>query len=277
MPCHITLATSGAIILSDVSQLPRMMWPGVDAIEIGSLASEADLQTVLDAVQARRIAWGLHAPLWRAGPNRVPMAAAGLSADEKHHLRRDIARAASHGAAYALVHAPWFADHSLAIVDARWLSRHTVRFLADLGAEFQTPVALELKLGRNRDPGILAYLVPEPRAFLNLNPDGVTFCLDTGDWLLACEELGIDPLRSFEPFAPWTSVIHVHAVERGVQPYLWKPIHPSDPDAAAVRRLCLCAKAARSELTVVFEHTPHLDPGLSYDLEGYRWLLSALL
>ncbi len=275
MPCDVTVATSGAIILSDVSRLSRIMWPSIDAIEIGGLASEEDLRTVLDAVRAKGIGWGLHAPLWREGPSRVPAAPTGLVAAEEHQLRQDIALAARYEAGYAVVHAPWFADHDLAVDDARTIADRTLRFLLDLGTEFRIPVALDLKLGLHRDPGVLAYLVQEPESFLDLG--AATLCLDTGDWLLACEHLGVDPVRSFEPLAACTSVVHVHSVERRAQSYLWKPIHPQDPDATAVRRICLCAKAARSDLTVVFEHTPHLDPGLPHDLEGFRWLLSALV
>ena len=39
----LRFATSGAIILSDVERLPRMMWPGIDAIEIGNLNSRSEL------------------------------------------------------------------------------------------------------------------------------------------------------------------------------------------------------------------------------------------
>ncbi len=275
MPRRLTIATSGAIIMSDVGRLSCLMWPGISAVEIGSLSTEEDLLAVMDAVAEMRIAWGMHMPLWRSGPHRVPMAAAGLSAVEARSLREDMALGARHHASYALAHAPWLPDHSLPARDAKAMVQQTMRFLADLQREHGVPVTLELKLGLHRDPGVLAYLLADPQGFLDLTD--LTLCLDTGDWLLACEALHLEPVAAFEPFAASTAVIHVHAVERGFGSYLWKPIHPSDPDAAPVRRLCQLALSRRSDLTVVFEHTPHLDPGPDYDLKGYRWLLSELL
>lgn len=269
-----SFATSGAIILSDLTHFERMLWPGINAIEIGNLLSDSDLHRVLSVISGAGLRWGMHAPLWRNGPKRVLMAPSSSSEGIARHLRQDMAAAAAHKAAYVLFHAPWFADQALGLDQASALANDTVRLLAGLEREHGIPVVLELKLGEARDPGVLGYLMRRPQNFLDLK--GLTLCLDIGDWLLACEALGVDPLRSYVPFAALTSVIHVHSVERAQQPYLWKPIHPSDPDAVAVRRLCELVTAHRSDVNVVFEHTPHLDPGLAYDLEGYRWLRAAL-
>ncbi len=252
-----------------------MMWPDIGAIEIGGLSSPKDLETVLAAVAAQGIAWAMHMPLWRSRPRRVPVAPSGLSAEEERYLREDMATGSRRHASYALVHAPWLPSHSLPEREARAIAQGTVDFLAELALAHDLPLALELKLGLQRDPGVLAYFLAAPDDFLDLQ--GGTFCVDTGDWVLACEALELDPVRAFAPFAARTSVLHVHAVERATQPYLWRPIHPTDPDAVTMLRLCQVAQAAREELTVVFEHTPHLDPGPDYDLEGYAWLLSSLL
>ncbi len=274
MPGRLRVATSGAIVMSDVARLERLLWPSIDAIEIGSLDGEADLHAVLDLVERRHLAWAMHMPLWRRGLARVPMASAGPSPEEERSLRADMALGQRYKAAYALGHAPWLPDHRMPVARAEALARETVHLLRNLSRAYDLPVVLELKLGLNRDPGILSYLLADPEGFLDL--DEVHLCLDTGDWLLACETLGVDPVRAFEPLAALTAVVHAHAVERGSDHYLWKPIHPSSPDAAAVRDLCQLALEARDELTLVFEHTPHVDPGPAYDLEGYHWLLSTL-
>ena len=274
MPCCLRVATSGAIVMSDVARMGRLLWPTIDAIEIGSLDGEADLHTVLDLVEGRHLDWAMHMPLWRRGPARVPLTPAGPSPEEEHSLRADMILGQRYKAAYALAHAPWLPDHRMSVTRAEALARETVRLLRDLAWKYDLPVVLELKLGLNRDPGILSYLLADPEGFLDL--DDVSLCLDTGDWLLACEAEGVDAVKAFEPLAVRTAVVHAHAVERGSDHYLWKPIHPSSPDAAAVRDLCQLALDARSELTLVFEHTPHVDPGPAYDLEGYHWLLSAL-
>ena len=260
--------------MSDVTRLERLLWPSIDAIEIGSLAGEADLHAVLDLVERRRLDWAMHMPLWRRGPARVPMASAGLSQEEKRSLRADMSLGKRYNAAYALGHAPWLPDHRMPVARAKALASETVHLLRDLSREYDLPVVLELKLGPNRDPGILWYLLADPEGFLELGDVGL--CLDTGDWLLACEVEGVDAVRAFEPLATRTAVIHAHAVERGSDHYLWKPIHPSSADAAPVRDLCRLALQARGELTLVFEHTPHVDPGPAYDLEGYHWLISTL-
>lgn len=250
------------------------MWPEIEAIEIGNLTSDDDLGQVLKDVSRRGLRWGIHAPLRRDGLKRVLLDSTGLSADAAVQIERDVAIAAAQHAEYVLVHCPWFADDGLPFEQAKIRANNAVLQLEELQERYNVQLVLEFKLGVARNPGLLSYLIRNPSEFLDL--EMVTCCLDVGDWLLASEALGVDPMLAFEPLAGVTSVIHVHTVERTSTSYVWKPIHPSDPDALAVRGLCETAMRKRKELRVVFEHTPHLDPGLRYDLEGYAWLVHSL-
>ncbi len=274
MGCDITFATSGAIVMSDVGQIARMLWPGIDAIEIGSLRSAEDLELVLETVRRRGLRWGVHAPLWRSGLRREEFDARGLSPASRTQLDGDFREAARCAAQYILVHFPWFSDASLPVEQAAAQVQAAMRDLWQLRERHGIPVVFEFKLGRARDPGILAYLMRDGTEMLGQDDFG--WCLDVGDWLMASQALRVDPVEAFGALAPRTEVIHVHAVERATNPYLWKPIHPEDPDATAVLALCDLAVAKSPRLRIVFEHTSHLDPGPEYDLAGYRWLRQAL-
>ena len=270
----LSLATSGAIVLSDVGRLQRLFWQGIDGIEIGSLRDAADLDVVVASLRDRGLALAVHAPLWRHGPTRMACGPQGPAPDTVASLRRDMAVAAAVGAQYALCHAPWLADHERPWDAATQDLRACLHALAQLQAAAGLPLALELKLGVQRDPGVLWYIAQHPHVLGDLH--GLSLCLDVGDWLLACEALDLDPDAAYRPLAAATAVVHVHAVERRTTPYLWKPIHPSDPDAAAVLALCRLVARERPDVSIVLEHTPHLDPGETYDLEGFAWLRSAL-
>ena len=270
---ELSFATSGANIWSDVGQISRILWPGIDAIEIGSLAAPEDLSTVLSATAQSGLRWAAHAPLWRTGLKRDQFGKNGFGAESMRQLEGDFAVAAEGGADYVLLHFPSFADRSLPAAQARSQVERSMGDLRALTRRHRLEAILELKLGKHRDPGVIGYVIAGELDVLAGGEFGI--CLDVGDWLVATRALDVDPLAAFERLAPVTRVLHVHGVHQLPDAYYWRPLHPLDPDAPVVAALCRAALRASPKVRVVFEHKPH-NFGEAYDLEGLRWLQGAL-
>lgn len=288
----VRLATSAAIVLSDLSRLERLLWPGINAVEIGAVAGPKVIGLVARTLRVKGLGLGLHSPVVAGGVKLLKPGDGGLSDSVLAQIRGELALAQSVSADYLLLHYPWFEASPPTQEVAGWITLAT-RQLESLmespanqsgessgesaGPGGGVPLIFEMKLGRSRHPGIIASLINGGPVALGLG--GSRLCLDVGDWLLACEELGVDPVAAFQPLASLVSVLHVHAVERhpgGRYNYVWKPIHPEDPDAEAVLALCHLAVEHGTTKTIVFEHTPHLDPGVEYDLQGFAWLRGEL-
>jgi sugar phosphate isomerase/epimerase len=270
---ELTFATSGANIWSDVRKISRLFWSGIDAIEIGSLRGPEDLESVLFATRGRGMRWAVHAPLWETGLKRDRFGHQGLSEDSRLQLEGDFAVAAESGADYVVLHFPSFSDRSLPAAEARRQTARSIEDLRRLAQHHRVEPVLELKLGHGRDPGVIGYFIAGELDLLAAGEFGV--CLDVGDWILAARALGVDPIKTFEPLAPVTRVIHVHGIHLETDAYYWRLLHPADPDADLVAALCRSAVRASKRVRIVFEHRPH-DFGLEQDLEGLRWLQSAL-
>jgi len=263
----LRFATSGAMVLSDPSRLGDILWPDVDAVEVGNLAAPAAVVGLVAAAAGAGLGWNLHTPLLGGGPKRLLWEPSPAWDDRLAQVEAELRTAKRLGAGYALLHAPWLPDQGLPVGRARDLCNATLRGLGELGIDL--PIVAELKLGHQGDPGLLGHIVRRPDF---LEPGDIRYCLDVGDWILACEALGADPVAAYAPLASHTRVVHVHGVFRG-EPYLWTPIHPDDPDAPRVLALVELLLERTDALTVVFEHTPHRDPGSAYHRAGAAWFM----
>jgi sugar phosphate isomerase/epimerase len=168
---------------------------------------------------------------------------------------------------YVLVHFPYFPlaseDEAIPQIDDGF-SR-----LRSLQSEYETRILCEPKLGELRDPGAIGVL--KSYSVDRWSEFGIGMCWDVGDYLLALNSVE-ESLTELRRWSDVIDVIHIHNVKVTPETYYWVPVHPSyegSEEFFPLRPFLLAAK--QMEVTLVWEHTPHFTPDLSFALEGFQW------
>jgi len=265
----VKYGVSGSTVLSRSDQLDLLFWPGIQHVEIGSLASEEDLHRVVAMAHENGTTLGIHSPLYRGGSKYDLIESVQYSTAEAwRQLERELRVARDIGAAYVLVHFPFFSASPRQLPEQGLLERASR--LRDLQELYGVPIVCEPKLAMDRTGGGVSVVGRLPAGWWGEN--GLRLCWDMGDYLIALGD-GTECLAELRRLKGATTVVHLHNVHFGESKYYWVPVHPSheaSSDRFSVARLL--AALRDTDLLLVWEHTPEFTPSQDFALEGYCWV-----
>jgi sugar phosphate isomerase/epimerase len=269
------MAISGSTIMSDTSLLHELFINEADHIEIGEFENEAAYQHFLSLVIKSNKSFGLHSPLFR-NESKYDLIENVQFEPEKAWVQfeTEVKRMAEDGAAYILVHFPYFQDES---DDPNKKIEEGLQKLSRLQAKYSLPIICEPKLGMWKSPKGIEYLHKFPISVWERY--GLKLCIDIGDYLLAAAKLSVHPLELIQKWQDHIKVVHLHNIEFLEGKYIWIPIHPSheNDDVYFPVKEILSFIAKNNNIYWVLEHTPHSCPKKEFVLEGIKWLKEDIL
>lgn len=266
------LGLSGSTILSDPDQLSFLFERGLDHVEIGEFPDDASYQTFRQMTDDHHLeSFGIHSPLIRGRSKYDLIEHVAVDPEQaREAFEQEVARLAAHGAAYVLVHFPYFAGTS---TSPSQKIEEGLKFLHRLKETYALPIVCEPKLGRNRSGKGMEYLWRFPVELWKRYD--LDICVDLGDYRMAAGE----NWRAYvEPLLPFTSVVHLHNVCYIEDKYFWIPLHPDKGkwNGAYDMEPMLQMLGEGREKYFIFEHTPHVNPTPEEVDEGIRWVKDVL-
>lgn len=262
--------------MSRTESLLELFTPYNDAVEIGLLEDEPAWDRFLELAKARPgMEWGLHFPRLRVfKPMENDLVA--REAEARHALATLLASDAKvveqAGGQYVLVHFPFFTSGDCPLEHVHDQILRGLEILHQVAASVSIPIVVEFKLGRNRDPGGLRYVIELGDDLMDaLAPFGC--CLDVGDWSIA--SLTWPGAKAvFDQWLTRATHLHLHGVALLEQSrYYWTPVGDDAPLPGGWHLgeiiKAFCAYGGR---WAVCEHTPHLVQSVQQVRQGYAWL-----
>ncbi|RZT16534.1 TIM barrel protein [Fictibacillus sp. BK138] len=269
------IAISGSTIMSDISLLHDLFIDETSHIEIGEFENEDAYQSFLGMIRNSNKSFGLHSPLFRNDSKYDLIEYVQYEPEESWvQFENEVKRMAEAGAAYILVHFPYFQDESK---HPEKLIEEGLHRLSLLQTKYNLPIVCEPKLGMWKSARGIEYLHKFPVSVWKKY--GLKLCMDIGDYLLASAKLSMDPLELIQKWQEYIKVVHLHNIEFIEGKYIWIPIHPShenDDVHFAVKEI-LSFIAKQSNIYWVLEHTPHSCPKKEFVMEGIQWLKEDIL
>ncbi|NKB66901.1 MAG: TIM barrel protein [Candidatus Latescibacteria bacterium] len=271
----LRFGVSGSTVLSASERLGELFWEGIDHIEIGSMASAADLDFVLQGAQARSLSVSFHSPLWQGGSKYDLLDQYQKTPQEAwDQVAEELTMAREKGVEYVLVHFPFFLTGEVAQAKAEEQIDTGLQRLAELQAHYGVHIVCEPKLGLKRDPAGLDILRAYPVE--RWRESGLGFCWDMGDYFLGTADWA-DCRGQLRRWQEVIDVIHVHnGVVRGDR-HSWIPVHPSHEGADGYFPVApFFAEAGRRNALFLWEHTPHIFPDRAFAQAGFSWARSLI-
>lgn len=269
------IAISGSTIMSDTSLLHELFIDETSHIEIGEFENEDAYQHFLSMVKRSNKSFGLHSPLFRNDSKYDLIEYVQYEPDKSWiQFEIEVKRMAEAGAAYILVHFPYFQDESK---DPNSLIEEGLQRLSLLQTKYNLPIVCEPKLGMWKSTRGIEYLHKFPLSVWKKY--GLKLCIDIGDYLLAAAKLSMDPMELIRKWQEHIKVVHLHNIEFIEGKYIWIPIHPSheDDDVYFPVKEILSSIAKQNNIYWVLEHTPHSRPKKEFVIEGIQWLKKDIL
>jgi len=261
------LGVSGSTILSDGALLQELFWDGIDHIEIGEFASEDDFARFLELREKHAVTFGVHAPLFRTqSKNDLLQKIQYEPSVAWEQLEQSAEKLSALGAEYILVHYPYLNEIPWNADD---LIREGLIRLSEIQQKYSISIICEPKLGFNKSSSGIEQFDQTPTQWWQ-NIGGL--CMDVGDLLIA---KGDALLHTLTRWKPQIKVVHLHHVHHHPDgKYWWIPMHPSHetdgihtPLGDVVKFLSDC-----TDVTFIFEHTPHSEPTSQFVREGFEWI-----
>jgi hypothetical protein len=262
-------AVSKATVGNDFPALLASLLPGPD-VEAGYLTGVSAFHELVELVRTRRRRFGWHFPIALADQPRQETRP-GLETATLELLDRDLEVAGPCNPEYAIVHLRFERPVDNGPEHLERISRLLVERLERAGV----PPAVEPKVLFD-DGWIPAWIARHPERLPETVP-GLRYCLDIGDTYLAALTEGADPYEWMARMAPWSCVVHLHAVRwPRERPYhVWEPVHPDRRGVDGLLDVDLALQAIVPSLpescTLTFEHLPMRCPSIEYAREGYHW------
>lgn len=262
-----TIGISGSTIYSVREKLADLFKHDVEHIEIGEFNDEDSLRDFLNLVQQSKYSFALHSPRFRQNSKYDLLEAVFMDSELAwEQFEADIAWVKEVGAAYILVHFPYFKDEQSDISNEK--IEAGLQRLSYLQDRYNVQIVCEPKLGMKRSAvGIdaLDHFPVETWAQY-----GIKLCIDIGDYLIASDQA----YSLIEKWLDHIHVVHLHNVEFSAEHYIWVPIHPSHENDG----IHFSIEAILNLLTrtgqrfFILEHTPETQPRDCFVEEGLRWL-----
>lgn len=266
-----TIGISGSTIYSVREKLPELFTQAVEHIEIGEFNDEGSLQDFLNLHKQSQHSFGLHSPRFRQNSKYDLLEAVFMDSELAwEQFEDDIAWVKETGAAYILVHFPYFKDEQSDISNEK--IEKGLQRLSYLQDRYDVQIVCEAKLGLRRSPVGIEALDQFPLELWTHY--GVKLCIDIGDYLIASD-------KAYSLIEKWLDhilVVHLHNVEFSAEHYIWVPIHPSHENDGihysieAILRLL----ARGNQRFFILEHTPETQPRERFVEEGLNWLREIL-
>lgn len=261
------IGVSGSTIMSDPELFQDLFWEGIHHVEIGEFPDEAAFQHFLEINKDKQVSYGVHSPLFRSGSKYDLLQKVQIEpAAAWEQLELEAERLSALGAAYILVHFPYFKKEAEENVTE--IIEDGLKKLSRLQDKYKIPFICEPKLGLERSPVGIQYLHDFP--IETWNKYGLKLCIDIGDYLIAT---GDDILAYLDKWRAHIKAVHLHNVLYEGDKYIWIPVHPSHEFGDfykvehIIRFLAQC-----EDVMFIFEHTPHSNPSKQLVEEGYRWI-----
>jgi sugar phosphate isomerase/epimerase len=269
------IAISGSTIMSDTSLFHELFIDEANHIEIGEFENEEAYLQFLSMVKASNKSFGLHSPLFRNESKYDLIEYVQFEpAKAWAQFENEVKRIAEAGAAYILVHFPYFKDGSK---NHDKLIENGLQKLSRLQIKYNLPIVCEPKLGMWKSSKGIEYLHQFPKSVWKKY--GLKLCIDIGDYLLAAAKLSVHPLEFIQKWEEHIRVVHLHNIEFLEEKYIWIPIHPSHENNNVffpVKEI-LSFIAKNKNIYWVLEHTPHSCPKKEFVMEGIQWLKKDIL
>ncbi|ANX10692.1 hypothetical protein ABE41_001525 [Fictibacillus arsenicus] len=269
------IAISGSTIMSDTSLFHELFIDETSHIEIGEFENEDAYQHFLGKIKSSNKSFSLHSPLFRKDSKYDLIEFVQFEPDKAWiQFENEVMRMAQAGAAYILVHFPYFQDESK---DPNTLIEEGLQRLSLLQTKYNLPIVCEPKLGMWKSTKGIEYLHNFPVSVWKKY--GLKLCIDIGDYLLAAAELSVNPPELIQKWQEHIKVVHLHNIEFIEGKYIWIPIHPSheEDDVYFPVKEILSFIAKRNNIYWVLEHTPHSRPKKDFVKEGIQWLKKDIL
>jgi sugar phosphate isomerase/epimerase len=269
------IAISGSTIMSDTSLFHELFIDQTSHIEIGEFENEDAYQHFLGKIKSSNKSFGLHSPLFRNESKYDLIEFVQFESDKAWiQFENEVKRMSEAGAAYILVHFPYFQDESK---DPNSLIEDGLQRLSLLQTKYNLPIVCEPKLGMWKSARGIEYLHKFPLSVWEKY--GLKLCIDIGDYLLAAAKLSMNPLELIRKWREHIKVVHLHNIEFIEGKYIWIPIHPSheNDDVYFPVKEILSFIAKNNNIYWVLEHTPHSCPKKEFVMEGIQWLKEDIL
>ncbi|MCM3719511.1 TIM barrel protein [Fictibacillus phosphorivorans] len=269
------IAISGSTIMSDTSLLQDLFIDETSHIEIGELENEAAYKQFLSMIRNSNKSFGLHSPLFRNNSKYDLIEYVQFEPKQSWlQFEDEVKRMAEAGAAYILVHFPYFRDEAK---QPEQLIEEGLQKLSLLQEKYDLSIVCEPKLGMWKSARGIEYLHKFPVSLWKKY--GLELCIDIGDYLLSATKLSMNPLTLIKKWQDHIKVVHLHNIEFIEGKYIWIPIHPSheNDDVHFPLKEILSTIANRNNVYWVLEHTPHSCPKKEFVMEGIQWLKEEIL
>jgi sugar phosphate isomerase/epimerase len=266
------IAISGSTIMSDTSLFHELFIEEATHIEIGEFENKDAYQYFLSLIKSSNKSFGLHSPLFRNN-SKYDLIENVQFEPEKAWIQfeNEVKLMAEAGAAYILVHFPYFKGESS---EPDKLIDKGLKKLSHLQDKYSLPIVCEPKMGMWKSSEGIEYLHQFPLSLWEKY--GLKLCIDIGDYLLAAEKSALSMIQKWRDHI---KVVHLHNIEFQEDKYIWVPIHPShesDGIHYPIKEI-LNFIAQLSDVYWVLEHTPHSNPTKEFVMDGIQWLKKDIL
>lgn len=259
---------SGSTIYTVPEKFEDLFWAGAEHIEIGEFSDEKAFKEFINLAIEKNISFGIHSPIYRNGSKYDLLEKVNYEPEfawEQIAMEADTAKRV--GAAYLLVHFPYFKDEIEG--NANEEIEEGLRRLKLIKEKYNIEIVCEPKLGLNRSSVGIDYMDNFPReAWARY---GIKLCIDIGDYMIATDD------KIIEYISKWTDfirVVHLHNIIYTETKYIWTPVHPSKDNLKIHSIINQLTKS--KEVYFIFEHTPETKPSSSFVMEGFNWVSSII-
>ncbi|WP_242057492.1 sugar phosphate isomerase/epimerase family protein [Halobacillus yeomjeoni] len=261
------IGISGSTIMSDPNQLEELFNHDLPHIEIGEFPNEMEAERFFTLAREYGKSFGIHSPLTREGSKYDLIDEIKMPPQKARVLfEREVFKMAKKGAAYVLVHFPYF-KNKVSFFEGDIYDG--LRFLNHLQNKYGIRIVCEPKLGPAQSPHNIQYLHDCYASFWQ--DFDLSICLDIGDYRMAA---GDQWEKYITRLLPHIKVVHLHNVEYKEDGYFWVPLHPQfeQNDQHYDMKPCIDLLNQGESKYFIFEHTPHTRPTPEVVSEGIHWV-----
>lgn len=259
------LSVSSDTVDSSSQRLPELFNWHTQAIEIGNLGYDGDLEFLMGKSNRSGLKVGFHCPLYSLDSRYGFLLDDDTARDE---LRRACRLASDWGVSYIVIHFPYMWDTSGRNLGIQRV-RRGLEIIKTFEGLYKVPIICEPKLGPRKDPSAFIALMAISEA--RLPQWNLSLCLDVGDIYLACRLLKYPYQDMISQLAPWCRVVHLHHVWLGGRKYYWSPV--AKQGNVPILDTMDILKNGSADIYAVLQHCPHRTGSRESVADGINWLL----